>query len=73
MGQSKTITVDLAAVVAGRALTDQETALAWALAPHLGLTDSIGGGEWRERVASGDISPAVVKILREAGLSDSDE
>ncbi|MCW5833935.1 MAG: hypothetical protein KIS78_16160 [Labilithrix sp.] len=39
-------------------------ALGWLFAERAGLTDSIGGNEWRNRVADGEVSQEARALLR---------
>jgi hypothetical protein len=43
-------------------------AIGWLLAGHFGLTDSIGGSEWKHRVAAGSVSPAAIAALVSVGV-----
>lgn len=44
-------------------LAPELEALGRALAAHMGMTDSVGGGRWKEDVADGVVSPEAAKLL----------
>ncbi len=43
-------------------------AVGWLFAEKLSLIDSIGGMEWRRRIADGEVSAEAADVLRKAGV-----